>query len=102
MSRLAISLLLLVGAAFGSAKPVPPSPEVLAKITEHGRRIAAYDRAAWHATDAVLALSPAKGAVKRYIAKQSDGGWTVAFGRINDAGDAFLVVYEAVPGKQPD
>jgi len=32
----------------------------------------------------------------RYIARKADAGWVVAFGRLNQAADKFLVAYEAV------
>lgn len=79
-----------------------PTPAQLAQITERGRALAAYDQAAWHATDAVRALNPPDGVVRRYIAQRTDTGWKVGFGRINDAGDAFLLAYEATQGAKPD
>lgn len=60
--------------------------------------MAAYDNASWHATDSVLALKPEKGAVGRYIARKTDTGWVVEFGRFNEAKDAFLIVFEAAQG----
>ena len=80
----------------------PPSKTELAGITERGRRLAEYDVAAWHATDAVLALRPAEGSVTRYIAKKTDSGWAVAFGRLNEKRDKFLIVYEATQGASPE
>lgn len=67
----------------------------LAAITNRGRMLAEYDVAAWHATDAVTALKPAQGVLARYIARKTDAGWTVAFGRLDEAQNEFLVVYEA-------
>ncbi len=60
--------------------------------------LADYDTASWHATDAVLALKPAQGAVGRYIARKSEAGWVVVFGKFNETKDAFLVAYEATQG----
>jgi len=48
-----------------------------------------------------MALHPPAGAVKRYVARKLDNGWTVAYGHFNDAGDTFLIVYEAVQGATP-
>lgn len=79
----------------------PPSKEVLAAITERGRLLAGYDKACWHATDAVVARKPKEGSVVRYIARKTDAGWTVAFGKLDDQGDKFLVAYEAIQGKDP-
>jgi hypothetical protein len=70
----------------------------LAQITERGRLLAAYDVAAWHASDAVVALQPAEGSVGRYIARKNGDVWIVAFGRLNEKRDKFLIAYEATQG----
>ncbi len=73
-------------------------------ISSRGREIAAYDAAAWHGTDAVLALHPASDRVRGYLARRrADGLWEVVFGRPNTAADTFYVAYRAVqtrPGSQ--
>ena len=79
----------------------PASKAELAEISERGRQLAQYDVAAWHATDAVLAMKPGEGSVARYIAKKTDSGWAVAFGRFNEKRDRFLIVYEATQGTNP-
>jgi hypothetical protein len=76
----------------------PLSDSELATITVRGRMLAEYDAASWHATDAVVALKPAQGVVRRYIARKGDAGWVVAFGRFNESKGAFLIVYEATQG----
>ena len=73
----------------------------LAVITARGRLLAAYDTAAWYATDAVQAMHPAQGSFHRYIGKQTINGWLVSFGRLNDTGDKFLVAYEAAQSEDP-
>jgi hypothetical protein len=66
-------------------------------ITTRGRLLAEYDRAAWHATDAVLALHPDQSAVRGYLARRrADGLWEVVFGRLDPAGSAFVIAYRAV------
>jgi len=82
-------------------KSKPLSYSELAAITARGRMLADYDTASWHATDAVKALKPAEGTVRRYIARKTDAGWVVEFGRFNEAKDAFLIVYEATQGSVP-
>lgn len=82
-----------------NSKPLADSE--LAAITARGRMLADYDAASWHATDAVLALKPSKGAVGRYIARKTDSGWVVAFGKFNEAKDAFIVAYQATQGSDP-
>ncbi|SPE44305.1 exported hypothetical protein [Candidatus Sulfotelmatobacter sp. SbA7] len=73
-----------------------------AAITERGRMLAQYDTAAWYATDAVEALKPDKSVAPMYIAKTVESGWEVAFGRLNDKRDRFLVVYQASQGAKPN
>jgi hypothetical protein len=80
----------------------PPTKEELAAITGRGRDLAGYDAAAWHASDAVQARDPKDGSVVRYIARRTDQGWMVAFGRMDQAQDKFLIAYEATQGKDPD
>ena len=70
-------------------------------ITARGRMLAEYDVAAWRATDAVMALNPVKGNAPSYIAKKTDAGWVVAFGRFDDTRDKFLIVYLATQGATP-
>ena len=96
-----LALFLSAAAAPAQKRETVPSKEELAAITERGRRLAEYDVAAWHGTDAVQALSPAEGSVTRFIARKGEKGWAVAFGRFNDRRDKFLVAYEAVQGASP-
>ncbi|HEV8263851.1 MAG TPA: hypothetical protein VGQ06_02795 [Gemmatimonadales bacterium] len=83
-----------------------PSDTLLAGITARGRLLAAYDQAAWHATDAVLALVPESALVKvgntMVATQQLDGRWAVLFGRLADAKDTFFLVYEARPTERRD
>jgi hypothetical protein len=80
----------------------PPTREDLAAITDRGRSLAGYDAAAWHASDALRAKEPKEGSVVRYIARKTDKGWMVAFGRMNQDHDKFLIAYEATQGKDPE
>jgi len=79
----------------------PGSAVELAEITERGRMLYSYDQAAWHSTDAVLALSPPKDSFERYVAQEKDGRWIVAYGKLNAARDKFLISYEAKQGATP-
>jgi hypothetical protein len=72
-----------------------PSAAELAAITARGRMLAAYDMAAWQATDAVMAAHSKADASGRYIGHLTETGWMVDFGHLNAAGDKFLVSYEA-------
>jgi hypothetical protein len=83
------------------AQKEPPSKEELAAITERGRLLAGYDTAAWHATDAVQAKMPKEGSFVRYIARKTEKGWVVVFGRLDDRRDKFLIAYEASQGEDP-
>lgn len=98
---LIILLIASIAAQAQTERTTPASEAELAQITERGRNLAAYDVAAWYATDAVMPLKPEEGSVVRYIAKRTGDGWTVAFGRLNDARDKFLISYEAVQGSTP-
>jgi hypothetical protein len=79
----------------------PASKTELAEITERGRMLFNYDVAAWHSTDAVIALSPPEGSITRYIARKSASGWTVAYGKLNEKADKFIIAYEAIQGATP-
>ena len=84
------------------AKPNPlPSAAELAAITARGRNLAEYDVAAWHSSDAVVALKPDKTLSPFYIARKTANGWEVAFGRLSESQDRFLIVYQATQGATP-
>jgi len=101
--RAAVPLaLLLLSQATATQQSSPTSKAELAAVTARGRILAAYDVATWHATDAVLARKPGKGLVARYIARKTDNGWIVDFGRLNESRDTFLVAYVATQGAKPD
>jgi hypothetical protein len=73
------------------------SRDSLNGITARGRDIAAYDAAAWHGSDAVVALKPDYAAAPRYLARprQQDGRWEVVFGRLSATSDSFVIAYRA-------
>ena len=99
--RFAIASSLVSAASLGGQ--TPPTADSLAGITQRGRILAAYDYAAWHATDAVLARRPAQGEIRGYVALLRDGEWVVSFGRMSDDGQAFLAAYDAQrSSSQPD
>jgi hypothetical protein len=104
--RQALLPIILVGLCLSLAakdkKKDLPSAEELAAITARGRILAEYDVAAWHATDVVQDLKPPKGSTRYYIAKKTDAGWEVVFGRLSDAHDKFLIVYKAIQGTRPE
>jgi hypothetical protein len=89
---------ILVAAPAGAQSPPCADARSLAAATERGRALAAYDRAAWRGTDAVMALSPAVGSITQHVARPSRDGWSVAFGRLTAGRDTFLVAFEAYPG----
>src|ERR1043166_854525 len=95
-------IFVLVFAASGSAqRSKPGSVEELSAITERGRSLYAYDEAAWHGTDAVLALKPPKGSFESYIAQKTGDRWTVVFGKLNENRTAYLIAYEAIQSSSP-
>lgn len=73
-----------------------PSVAELAAITARGVLLAEYDTSARQATEAVITAHPVKARMGRYIGRKIDVSWVVDFGRLNEAGDKFLVAYEAV------
>lgn len=97
-----VTALALIALADPPDPKTPPTKEELAAITERGRNLAGYDAAAWHASDALQAKDIKPGSVVRYIARKTDRGWIVAFGRLDEDKDRFLIAYEAVQGKAPD
>jgi hypothetical protein len=99
---LLILLLASIAVSAQTQRTTPGTEVELAQITERGKNLAAYDFAAWHASDAVRALQPAEGSVVRYIAKRTGTSWTVAFGRLNEKRDKFLISYEATQGSTPE
>jgi hypothetical protein len=98
VSVVGVCALLSTAAAWGADKP---SKEELNAVTARGVMLAEYDQAAWHATDAVRALNPPDAKVGRYIARKTEAGWVVDFGRLDADRDRFLVAYEAVQTDAP-
>ena len=88
----AVGLFLLPATTKASSKP---SDAELTAISKRGVFLAEYDTAAWQATDDVKAAHPVGGQVGHYIARMTEAGWVVDFGRLNQAEDKFLVAYEA-------
>ena len=74
----------------------------LAGVTERGRALYAYDKAAWHGTDAFFELKPSTEGLTHYICVKSPSGWVITYPKWNPARDRLLVAYEAIestPGK---
>jgi hypothetical protein len=97
---LAAIILLCTLPGWGKKKEQPPDP-AYAGITARGRMLAEYDTAVKHATDAVRATGAAEESLTDYVAKKTDARWVVAFGRLNDARDKFLITYQATQGGTP-
>ncbi len=91
-----LALIQLVTSSPARAQSTPASSQQLAAITERGKALAAYDRAAWHATDAAQAIAGGDATgVRFYIARRTSAGWTVDFGKLDPTGTAFLTAIEA-------
>ncbi len=73
-----------------------PSAAELAAITERGRLLAEYDAAAGAGDGCCVGDPPERGPSNRYIARETEVGWVVDFGRLNATGDKFLIVREAI------
>jgi len=99
---LKISLpLSLILAAGTSAQQTKPSDAELAAIAQRGRALAAYDQAAWHATDAVQMTNPKTAQGQHCLARFESERWTVVFGYLNPDKTKFVITYEAAQGNKP-
>jgi len=78
-----------------------PSDTELAAITTRGRALAAYDQAAWHATDAVQVANPKTAQGQHCVARLENERWTVVFGYLNPDQTKFLITHEAVQSSKP-
>ena len=94
---------LVVPLSAGAQVSPAPSDTALSGITMRGRFLAAYDRAAWHGSDAFLARMPNPVGVEGFLASQDHSGtWHVLFGRLNPAGDTLFIVARADQSSAPD
>jgi len=103
MKKIIVSCIaLLFVSSFVAAQRIKPADAAeLNEITRRGKMLAEYDVAAWHSTDAVVALSPKKESLASYIARKNGDRWTVVYGRLNEKKDAFLIGYEATQQAGP-
>lgn len=93
-------VLLSAASAFTQQESLPSAGQ-LAATSARGHLLYEYDEAVWHASDAVMATHPAKENLGRYIARKTDAGWEVAFGRLSEGRDVFLIAALATRGKAP-
>jgi hypothetical protein len=98
---LSVCLCLAASHASGESNKEKELKAYLAGVTERGRALYAYDQAAWHGTDAFLALHPDTNGLTNYICRKTTSGWVVSFGKWNEARDRFFLVYEAAESGQP-
>lgn len=96
-----LSTLLFLSSGVAADQSELPSKSDLAVITTRGRMLAEYDAAVSQAYDALRPLSLTKELVTRYIARKTDNGWVVDFGRVNEARDSFLVAFVATQDSTP-
>jgi len=95
----------LLGGSLGqSSEPKtrskPASKEELAGTEARGRMLYEYDQAAWHSTDAVVALKASTGFTS-FVGRKVDGKWVVVYGKVDNAANKYLVLYEAKQGESP-
>ncbi len=99
---LAAVLLLAVAVPGAFAQTVAaPTAQELTAITERGILLNEYDRAAWHASDAVQTANPKTVEGQHYIAKKENGKWNVVFGKLTPDRNLFEIHYEAVQQAKP-
>jgi hypothetical protein len=96
--RLVVISLVMVLISISFAGKKKPADPIMPDVTARGLALYEYDQAAWHATDALQAIHPDSQVLGRYIAHKSGAVWEVAFGRLNQARDTFLVAYRATQG----
>lgn len=96
-----VGLLQLASSLSAQRSPLPTEAGLM-EITERGRMLSEYDTAAWHSTDAVKALKPEEAKGGRYVARKVDAKWVVAYGRLNETRDKFLITYEATATDTPE
>lgn len=100
MRTIFICVLLSCLAISASAeKKSPLSKKQLDEITERGRMLAEYDRAAWKATDAVMETHPKLGDDSRFACQKADTKWTCVFGHIVEG--KLLIDYKAMQEGTP-
>ena len=103
MSRhllLAVFILTSILPASAKKRPQPPDP-AWAGITARGRMLAEYDAAIITASRELKGKHTANDRGSLYLARKTDAGWVVAYGRRSDSGDKFLIADWATPGANP-
>lgn len=102
MLRFALLILpFLLARGLAAGQTGRPSDAELAAITARGRALAAYDQAAWHATDALQTANPQTAQGQHCLARFENERWTVVFGQLSPDQTKFLVSYEAIEGSKP-
>jgi hypothetical protein len=74
-----------------------PTQARLDEISERGRALAGYQRAALLAATQLVATNRSTSDVQRYVAYHADSGWVVAFGRLSSQRDSFYISHIAIP-----
>lgn len=98
-----VALALLIPSCGAGQTVGVPSDSLLAAVTMRGTTLAAYDRAAWLGTDALMALRPNLEGVNTMLAfRQTTGRWIVYFARLNADRDSLLLLFEATETNNPD
>jgi hypothetical protein len=96
MTMRRVLVLLLCFASMLAQKSPTPSQADLDSITTRGLMLADYDQAAWHATDAVLAINPTRQSGSTYVCRKLEQTWTCVFGMLSPEKDRFSISYEAI------
>jgi hypothetical protein len=98
-----ICLCLLVNHPSGKSKDKDDKnlAAYLSGVTERGRALYDYDQAAWHGTDAFLALHPNTAGLAHSICTLTSSGWLVTFAKWNETHDRLFVAYEASDSGHP-
>jgi hypothetical protein len=103
LAHVGIFLCILVPARGQVERKQPASEAELAGTSARGRALAEYDTAAWHATDAFMAVTTAQDRERApvYVARKDGETWEVVFGKLNAEGNKFLIAFEARQAGSP-
>ena len=88
--------------SLNAQRTTQPSDTLLAGITARGRELAAYDAAAWRATDAFVAAKPDVQGLEVYVVERHPTRWVVSFGRLSPDTSAFLIRYDVIGSAAQD
>jgi len=102
MTRTIAAIVLAATVAAGFVAPARAATAAdLQAVSDRGRYLAAYDRAAWHGSDAVMSIAPKNAPIELFLAHPVGATWVVDFGKLSADASSFDVTYEATQAGDP-